>query len=61
MEYRESESTLLLLDKAKLTQGADIIESNKIFLNIDSNIIEAGSLESKSRVRMLIQPKQPAN
>jgi lipopolysaccharide export system protein LptA len=61
MKYRESESTLLLLDKAKLTQGADIIESNKILLNIDSNTIEAGSLESKSRVRMLIQPKQPAN
>jgi len=61
MEYRESESTLLLLNKAKLTQGADIIESNKIFLNINSNIIEAGSLESESRVRMLIQPKQPAN
>lgn len=61
MEYRESESTLLLLDKAKLTQGADIIESNKINLNIDSNSVEAGSLEPDNRVRMLIQPKQPAN
>lgn len=61
MEYRESESTLLLLDKAKLTQGTDIIESNKINLNIDSNSIEAGSVEPDNRVRMLIQPKPPAN
>jgi lipopolysaccharide export system protein LptA len=61
MEYRESESTLLLLDKAKLTQGADTIESNKINLNIDSNSVEAGSVEPDNRVRMLIQPKQPAN
>lgn len=61
MEYRESESTLLLLDKAKLTQGADIIESNKINLNIDSNSVEAGSVEPDNRVRMLIQPKQPVN
>jgi lipopolysaccharide export system protein LptA len=61
MEYRESESTLLLLDKAKLTQSADIIESNKINLNIDNNTIVAGSVEPDNRVRMLIQPKQPAN
>jgi lipopolysaccharide export system protein LptA len=61
MKYSESESTLLLLEKAKLTQGADIIESNKINLNIDSNSIEAGSVEPENRVRMLIQPKQPAN
>jgi lipopolysaccharide export system protein LptA len=61
MEYRESESTLLLLDNAKLTQGTNIIESNKINLNIDSNSIEAGSPEPDNRVRMLIQPKQPAN
>jgi lipopolysaccharide export system protein LptA len=61
MEYRESESTLLLLDKAKLTQGSDTIESNKINLNIDSNSVEAGSVEPDNRVRMLIQPKQPAD
>jgi lipopolysaccharide transport protein LptA len=61
MEYRESESTLLLLDNAKLTQGVNIIESNKINLNIDTNSIEAGSVEPENRVRMLIQPKQSAN
>lgn len=61
MEYRETESTLLLLDKAKLTQGADIIESNKINLNINTNSVEAGSIEPDNRVRMLIQPKQSAN
>ncbi len=61
MEYRESKSTLLLLDNAKLTQGINIIESNKINLNIGTNSIEAGSVEPENRVRMLIQPKQSAN
>jgi len=61
MEYRESESTLLLIDNAKLTQGADIIESNKINVNTNSNHIEAGGAEPENRVHMLIQPKQPAN
>jgi lipopolysaccharide export system protein LptA len=61
MEYRESKSTLLLLDNAKLTQGVNIIESNKINLNIGTNSIEAGSVEPENRVRMLIQPKQSAN
>jgi lipopolysaccharide export system protein LptA len=61
IEYRESESTLLLLGNAKLTQGSNIIESNKINLNIDSNSIEAGSVEPDNRVRMLIQPKQLTN
>ena len=61
IEYRESESTLLLFDKAKLTQGEDLIESNKIHFNIVSNNIEAGGAEPENRVRMLIQPKQPTN
>lgn len=61
MEYHEPESTLLLFDKAKLTQGADVIESNKINFNIDSNNMEAVGVEPDNRVRMLIQPKQPAN
>jgi lipopolysaccharide export system protein LptA len=61
MEYRKSESTLLLLDNARLTQGVDVIESNRINLNIDSNTVEAGSAEPDNRIRMLIQPNQPAN
>ena len=61
MEYKESKSTLLLLDNAKLTQGADIIESNKIILNTNTNSVEAGSAEPDNRVRMIIQPNQPQN
>lgn len=59
MEYREAQSTLLLLDNAQLTQGADTIESNSIILNTGSNSIQAGNIEPGNRVRMLIQPKQP--
>jgi lipopolysaccharide export system protein LptA len=61
MEYRESESLILLFDKAKLTQGEDIIESNKIYFNTANNTIEAGGTEPENRVQMLIQPKQPSN
>ncbi|MFT4650517.1 MAG: lipopolysaccharide export system protein LptA [Polaribacter sp.] len=61
MEYNKSESTLLLLDNARLTQGADLIESNRINLNVDSNTVQAGSVEPDNRIRMLIQPNQPAN
>lgn len=57
MEYRESKSTLILLDNAKLTQGGDIIEGNKITFDTDTNSIEASSVEPDDRVRMLIQPK----
>ncbi|MFT5657731.1 MAG: lipopolysaccharide export system protein LptA [Gammaproteobacteria bacterium] len=58
MEYRESKTTLLLLDNAKLTQGTDTIESNRIMLDTSSNSIQAGSTGSDNRVRMLILPKQ---
>ena len=61
MEYHESESTLVLFDKAKLTQGEEIIESNKIHFNLTSNDIEAGGAKPENRVRMLIQPKQQNN
>jgi lipopolysaccharide export system protein LptA len=47
-----------LLDNAKLTQGTDTIESNRIMLDTSSNSIQAGSTGSDNRVRMLILPKQ---
>lgn len=61
MEYYESKSTLQLFGNAILTQGADIIESNKILLNTRTNSIEAGSLEPDNRVRMVIQPSSSSN
>jgi lipopolysaccharide export system protein LptA len=59
MEYRESESTLILLGNARFTHVGNIIESNTIHINTKTESIQAGSIESDDRVRMLILPKQP--
>ncbi|MCZ6796839.1 MAG: lipopolysaccharide transport periplasmic protein LptA [Gammaproteobacteria bacterium] len=57
MEYRASESTLLLLGNAKFTHVGNTIESNTIRINTETESIQAGSTESDDRVRMLILPK----
>jgi len=57
MEYRASESTLLLLGNAKFTHVGNTIESNTIRINTKTESIQAGSTESDGRVRMLILPK----
>lgn len=58
LEYREAESTLILLGNARLSHRGDIIESNTIRINTDNESIQAGSSTSDDRVKMLIQPKQ---
>jgi lipopolysaccharide transport protein LptA len=58
LEYREAESTLILLGNAKLSHRGDTIESNTIRINTDNESIQAGSSNSDDRVKMLIQPKQ---
>lgn len=57
MEYRASESTLLLLGNARFTHVGNTIESNTIRINTETESIQAGSTESDGRVRMLILPK----
>jgi len=59
MEYRVSESTLLLLGNARFTHVGDTIESNSILINTETESIQAGNTGSDDRVRMLILPKQP--
>ena len=58
MEYRQSKSTLILLDNAQLTHLGDTIESNKIQIDTVTGSVDAGSKNSDDRVRMLIQPAQ---
>ena len=58
LEYREAESTLILLGNAKFIHVGDTIESNMIRINTDNQSIQAGSLNSDDRVKMLILPKQ---
>ena len=58
IEYNQSDSTLILLDNARVTQVGDTIKSDKIQVDTNTGDIQAGGTDSDSRVRMLIQPKQ---
>ena len=59
LQYRQSESILVLSGNARFSHQGDTIESNSIQINTDNNSIQAGSSAADDRVRMLIQPKQP--
>ena len=58
IDYTESESLLVLRGSARFSHAGDIIESEMIRVNTESNSIQAGSSESDERVKMLIQPRQ---
>ena len=61
IDYTQSESLLELRDSARISQAGDIIESDLIRINTESNSLQAGSADSDQRVKMLIQPKQNSN
>ena len=45
-----------MLNKAQFKSGEDLIESETITLNTNTDTIEAGDPSGNSRVRMVIQP-----
>ena len=57
LQYRQSESILVLLGKARFSHKGNTIESNQIQINTSNESIKAGSSEPDNRVRMIIQPK----
>jgi lipopolysaccharide export system protein LptA len=59
LQYRQSESILVLSGNARFSHQGDTIESNRILINTKTESIQAGSSESDDRVKMLIQPRQP--
>jgi lipopolysaccharide export system protein LptA len=58
IDYTQSKSLLELRESARLRQAEDIIESDLIRINTENSSLQAGSMESDQRVKMLIQPKQ---
>ena len=58
INYNEAESLLELIEEARFDHAGDMIESDRILIDNDSNSIQAGSAESDQRVKMLIQPRQ---
>ena len=58
IDYTEAQSLLELRGTARFSHAGDIIESDLIRVDTESNGIQAGSSESDRRVKMLIKPRQ---
>ncbi len=58
MQYRQSESILVMTGNARFIYKGNKIESNTIQISTDNQGIQAGSSGTDDRVKMLIQPGQ---
>ena len=58
IDYTEAQSVLELRGTARFSHAGDIIESDLIRVDTESNGIQAGSSESDRRVKMLIKPRR---
>lgn len=57
MNYYEDKSVMELIGNARFKSNQDTIESETITINTETEAMQAGDPQGKSRVRMLIQPK----
>ncbi len=57
MEYFAAEQKIILLEKARVTQGGDSFSSEKIHYDIGKDVVKAGDGTPGDRVRITIQPK----
>lgn len=58
MKYHEQQSLLEMNGNARFKSDEDSLESDTISINTETEAIQAGDPQGKSRVRMLIQPRQ---
>ena len=61
IQYYVDRSKIIFINKAILTQTNNIVRSNKIIYNTDSENITAGDKKGKSRVKMTLEPKKKDN
>lgn len=57
MKYHENQSLLELNGNARFKSNEDTLESDSISINTQTEAMQAGDPQGKSRVRMLIQPR----
>lgn len=57
MTYHEKDSLLEMRNNAEFRNGEDLVESDHITVNTETNALQAGNADEKQRVRMLIQPR----
>ena len=58
IQYYLENSKIIFLNQAILVQSNNIVKSNKIIYEADSENIIAGDKEGKSRVKMTLEPKK---
>jgi lipopolysaccharide export system protein LptA len=58
IDYTESRSLLELRRSAHFSHAGDVIKSDLIRINTETNGIEAGGTQSEDRVKMVIKPRQ---
>ena len=58
IQYYVDQSKIIFINKAVLTQTNNIVKSNKIIYNTDSENITAGDKKGKARVKMTLEPKK---
>ena len=58
IDYVETDSRLELRRSAEFSHAGDLIRSELIRINTETNGIEAGGSQSEERVKMVIKPKQ---
>ncbi len=56
INYRETESVIILIGNASFTHDGDRIESDRIEIDTENDNLSAGSDDPSKRVKMLIQP-----
>lgn len=57
MEYHDKDSLLILKKEAFLDSNGDTVESDYIQANTETDYVKAGDTKQKSRVKMLILPR----
>lgn len=57
MKYHEQQSLLEMNGNARFKSDKDTLESDTISINTQTEAMQAGDPQGKSRVRMLIQPR----
>ncbi|MBH32417.1 MAG: lipopolysaccharide transport periplasmic protein LptA [Gammaproteobacteria bacterium] len=57
IDYTVANNTIVFLRDSVLTQGENIVKSNKIIYKTDTENIFAGDKDGKSRVRMTLEPE----
>lgn len=58
IEYFAGQDRVILLDQAKVWQGGNVFQSNRIVYHISADVVNAGAANGKDRVHITIPPQR---